>query len=204
MKDVSKSTLKLYIALSFSVFIWKWNNKIHSRSFLKIHTQFQTKMGKMYTSFRPKRPKNHTLWGSTYLQSNLSNTDTKGTERCVRIREATMMMSFLSPHWWSLMLFIEWTMEQFELRLLVLIISCYSCIEQHCIQNMYWIGYCHNIFDYCICNYKCEFWVFGIADWFKCQCLCNHQQEMVHAANYRPLVPRASRIKFVQGHPTRI
>ena len=159
MKDVLKSTLKSYIVLSFSVFIWKWNNKIHSRSFLKIHTQFQTKMGKMYTSFKPKRPKNHTLWDSTYLQSNLSSTNTDGTERSVHIREVTMMMSFLSPHWWSLMLFIEWTMEQFELRLLVLIISCYSCIEQHCIQNMYWIGYCHNIFDYCICNYKCEFWV---------------------------------------------
>ena len=161
-------------------------------------------MGKMYTSFRPKRPKNHTLWGSTYLQSNLSNTDTDGTERSVHIREVTMMMSFLSPHWWSLMLFIEWTMGQFELSLSVLIISCYSCIEPHCTQNMYWIGYCHDIFDYCICNYKCEFWVFGMADWFKCQCLCNRQREMVHAANYRPLVPRVSRIKFVQGHPTRI
>ena len=90
MRDVSKSTLKLYIALSFSVFIWKWNNKytyIHSRSFLKIHTQFQTKMGKMYTSLDQKRPKNRTLWDSTNLQSNLSNTDTEGTERSVRIRE---------------------------------------------------------------------------------------------------------------------
>ena len=32
------------------------------------HTQFQTKMFKIYTRFfRPKRLKNHTLWGGTYL-----------------------------------------------------------------------------------------------------------------------------------------
>ena len=131
MEDALKSTLKLYIALSFSVFIWNWNNKytyIHSCSFLKIHTQFQTKMGKMYTIFRPKRPKNPSLWGSTNVQLNLSNADKEGTEHSVCIREVTMMMSFLRPHWCSLMLFIEWTMEQFELHLSVLIISCYSCI----------------------------------------------------------------------------
>ena len=50
--------------------------------------------------------------------------------------------------------FIEWTMKQSELRLSFLIINCYSCIEQHCIPNTYWIGYCHTIFDYCVCNYK--------------------------------------------------
>ena len=31
-------------------------------------------------------------------QSNLSNTDTEGTERSVRMREVTMMTSLLRPH----------------------------------------------------------------------------------------------------------
>ena len=29
----------------------------------------------------------------------------------------------------------------------------------------------------------------GVADWWKCQCLCNRRQELVHTANYRHLVP---------------
>ena len=33
------------------------------------HTLFQTKMVKLYTSFRPKLFKNHSLWGRTYLCS---------------------------------------------------------------------------------------------------------------------------------------
>ena len=37
-------------------------------------------------------------------------------------------------------------------------VICYSYIEQYCIQNTYWIGYRHSIFDYRICNYKCKFW----------------------------------------------
>ena len=42
---------------------------IHSCSSLENHTLFQTKMGTAYTVFRPKRSKNHTLWGDTYLYS---------------------------------------------------------------------------------------------------------------------------------------
>ena len=40
---------------------------IHSRSSLENHTLFQTKMGKVYTRFQTKRPKNQTLWGGTYI-----------------------------------------------------------------------------------------------------------------------------------------
>ena len=39
---------------------------IHSRSSLENPTRFQTKMGKVYTVFRPKRRKNPTRWGGTY------------------------------------------------------------------------------------------------------------------------------------------
>ena len=35
---------------------------------LENHTRIQTKMGKVYSPFRPKRRKNHTLWGGTYPQ----------------------------------------------------------------------------------------------------------------------------------------
>ena len=69
------------------------------------------------------------------VQSNLSNTDTEGTEQSVSIREVTMMTSFLIPHWWPIMLFAEWTMEQSELRLSFLIVNCCSHIEQHYMQN---------------------------------------------------------------------
>ena len=49
-------------------FLKQCSTSIHSRSSLENHTQFQTKMGKVYVPvFLPKRPKNHTLWGSTYL-----------------------------------------------------------------------------------------------------------------------------------------
>ena len=39
----------------------------HNRSSFVNRTRFQTKMGKVYTRFRPKRRKNSTLWGHTYL-----------------------------------------------------------------------------------------------------------------------------------------
>ena len=42
---------------------------VHSRSSLKNHTRFQTKMGKVYTRFQTKRRKNPTLCGATYLYS---------------------------------------------------------------------------------------------------------------------------------------
>ena len=54
--------------------IWNWKDKsTSSRSFApivpsKTFTRFQTKMGKVYTRFRPKNSaKNPTLWGGTHL-----------------------------------------------------------------------------------------------------------------------------------------
>ena len=40
---------------------------MRSRSFLENQTQFQTKMGKVYTRFQTKKAQKHTLCGSTYL-----------------------------------------------------------------------------------------------------------------------------------------
>ena len=58
----------LLFSISF-LFIFETMFYKHTfRSSLENHTQFQTKMGKVYVPiFLPKRPKNHTLWGSTYL-----------------------------------------------------------------------------------------------------------------------------------------
>ena len=64
LKSISNS----HITLSF-LFIWKClttNTLIHNRSSLVHHTQFQTKMGKIYTRFQTKATQNPTFWGSTY------------------------------------------------------------------------------------------------------------------------------------------
>ena len=46
------------------------NTFICSRSCLENHPPFQAKIGKMYVPvFRPKRPKDHTLWGCTYYMA---------------------------------------------------------------------------------------------------------------------------------------
>ena len=52
---------------SYSFGIELINTFIRSRGFLENHTRFQTKMGKVYTRFQTKRPKNPTLWGGTHL-----------------------------------------------------------------------------------------------------------------------------------------
>ena len=54
---------------SYSFGIETINKFIHSRSSLENHTRFQTKMGKIYTLFIPKRRKDPTRWGGTYLYS---------------------------------------------------------------------------------------------------------------------------------------
>ena len=42
------------------------NTFVHSRSFLEIHTVSRPKWAESQPVFRPKRRKNHTLWGGTY------------------------------------------------------------------------------------------------------------------------------------------
>ena len=62
--------IPIFLFLSYSFRIKTINTSIHSRSSLENHTRFQTKMGKVYIRvFRPKRRKNPTRWGSTYLYS---------------------------------------------------------------------------------------------------------------------------------------
>ena len=59
--------IRIFLFLSFSV-IWNWNDKyVYTlRSSLENHTRFQSKMGKVYTRFQTKRPKNPTWWGGRY------------------------------------------------------------------------------------------------------------------------------------------
>jgi len=57
---------------SYSSIIWNWNDTdtfIHSRSSLKNHTRFQTKMGKSEYPFSDQTGKNPSRWGGTYLYS---------------------------------------------------------------------------------------------------------------------------------------
>ena len=68
-KKNSSNAFWIYILFcSYSFGIETINTFIHSCSSLENHTRFKTKWAQcMIPIFRPKRPKNHTLWGSTYL-----------------------------------------------------------------------------------------------------------------------------------------
>ena len=61
--------IRIFLFLSYSFGIETIKTFIHSRSSLENHTQFQSKMGKIYTLFVPKRRKYPTRWGGTYLYS---------------------------------------------------------------------------------------------------------------------------------------
>ena len=53
----------IFLVLSYSFGIETINTFIHSRSSLENHTRFKTKIGEVYTPFRPKRRKFPTQWG---------------------------------------------------------------------------------------------------------------------------------------------
>ena len=55
--------IRIFLFLSYSFGIETINTVIHSGSSLENHTRLQTKNG----HFRPKRRKNPTRWGGTYL-----------------------------------------------------------------------------------------------------------------------------------------
>ena len=59
--------IRIFLFLSYSFGIETINTFIHSRSSLENHTRFQTKMGKVYTRFQTKKPKNPIRWDGTYL-----------------------------------------------------------------------------------------------------------------------------------------
>ena len=61
--------ISIFFFLSYSFGIQTIKTFVHSRSSLKNHTRFQTKMGKVYTCFQTKRRKNPTPCGGTYLYS---------------------------------------------------------------------------------------------------------------------------------------
>ena len=56
-----------FLFLSYSFGIKRIHTFIHSSGSLDNHTRFQTKMAKCIPVFRPKRRKNPTRWGGTYL-----------------------------------------------------------------------------------------------------------------------------------------
>ena len=71
-KDFLKAISNSHINLSFFLFVNETTNTfIHSRSSLENHTRFHTKLKRVKSIpvFRPKRRKNHTIWGGTYLYS---------------------------------------------------------------------------------------------------------------------------------------
>ena len=57
----------IFLLHSYSFGIETNNVFIHFRSSLENHSRFQTKIGKVYTSFQTRMAQNHPLWGSTYL-----------------------------------------------------------------------------------------------------------------------------------------
>ena len=61
--------IRIFFFLSYSFRIETIKTFIQSRSCLKNHTRFQTKMGKLYTCFQTKTAQNPTRWGGTYLRS---------------------------------------------------------------------------------------------------------------------------------------
>ena len=61
----------MFLLLSYSFGIETNNAFIHSGSSLESHSRFQTKIGKVYTSFQTRTVQNHPLWGSTYLYYGL-------------------------------------------------------------------------------------------------------------------------------------
>ena len=69
---------RTFLFLSYLFGIETITTFIHSRSSLEKHTRFQTKMGKVYTRFRPKRRRNPTRWGGTYLYGWYKGVTTSG------------------------------------------------------------------------------------------------------------------------------
>jgi len=59
--------IRIFLFLSYSIGIETINTFIHSRVSLENHARCLTKMGKIYTRFRPKRRIIPTRWGGTYL-----------------------------------------------------------------------------------------------------------------------------------------
>ena len=57
--------IRILLFLSYSFEIETTNTFMPLPYSLENHTRIQTKIGKVYSPFRPKRRKNHTLWGGT-------------------------------------------------------------------------------------------------------------------------------------------
>ena len=71
--------IRIFFFFSYSFGIQTIKTFVHSRSSLKNHTRFQTKMGKVYTCIQTKRRKNPTLCGGTYLYSLYKGISPPGT-----------------------------------------------------------------------------------------------------------------------------
>ena len=69
VKFSSNDIFWILVFIYFSSSAEKTNTFIRSRGSLENHTRFKTILFKPIPVFRPKRLKNHTLWGGTYLYS---------------------------------------------------------------------------------------------------------------------------------------
>ena len=69
---------RTFLFLSYLFGIETITTFIHSSSSFEKHTRFQPKMGKVYTRFRPKRRRNPTRWGGTYLYRSYKGVTTSG------------------------------------------------------------------------------------------------------------------------------
>ena len=72
---------RTFLFLSYLFGIETITTFIHSSSSLEKHSRFQTKMGKVYTRFRPKRRRNPTRWGGTYLYGSYKGVPTSEINR---------------------------------------------------------------------------------------------------------------------------
>ena len=81
----------MLLFLSYSLEIETTNTFMPLPYSLENHTRIQTKMGKVYSPFTPKRRKNHTLWGGTYPQGKYKRVYFPGVGGWEKRRESSAL-----------------------------------------------------------------------------------------------------------------
>ena len=83
--------IRILLFLSYSLEIETTNTFMPLPYSLENHTRIQTKMGKVYSPFIPKRRKNHTLWGGTYPQGKYKGVYFPGVGGWEKRRESSAL-----------------------------------------------------------------------------------------------------------------
>ena len=90
--------IRMFFFLTYSFGTETINTFIHSRSSLKNHTRFQTKMGKMYTRFQTKTAQKLTRWAAltykTFIREYLRGSTTQQLDQLDQLFSS---MSVFSP-----------------------------------------------------------------------------------------------------------